>query len=118
MDTCPGHGFRLDARNGRVGGDLTGLSTAARAQQGIARTYQIITLFNRETLVHNVMLAAMGRSTRRWRAWGAFGTDAGLRERAMAHLDAVGLAQSAQLPLQQKTPPSPRPEVLRHEVRA
>ena len=40
--------------------------TAARAHLGMARTYQIITLFRRDTLLHNVMLALLGLSPLRW----------------------------------------------------
>ena len=84
-----------------LGRDVTGASSAARAQQGLARTYQIITLFGRDTLLHNVMLALLGKSSRRWRPWGVFAHDAALQARATAVLDSVGLARKAGLPLEQ-----------------
>ena len=34
-----------------------------RAHLGMARTYQIITLFARDTILHNVRLALLGLST-------------------------------------------------------
>lgn len=84
-----------------MGQDVTGTSTAQRAQRGLARTYQIITLFGRDTLLHNVKLALMGRLSQRWRNWGSFDADAKLSERALAVLDLVGLADKAKLPIQQ-----------------
>ncbi|MEO7337388.1 MAG: ABC transporter ATP-binding protein [Caldimonas sp.] len=81
--------------------DVTRESTAHRAQRGVARTYQIVTLFGRDPLLHNVKLALLGRSSLRWRPWGSFANDAALRERALAVLDSVGLAAKADLPLEQ-----------------
>jgi branched-chain amino acid transport system ATP-binding protein len=86
----------------RLGGeDVTRTPTRARAQQGIARTFQILTLFNRDTLLNNVMLALMGKSPLRWQPWGAFERQQALREQALRQLEAVGLAAKAQLPLEQ-----------------
>jgi branched-chain amino acid transport system ATP-binding protein len=84
-----------------LGQDMTHAPTAARAQRGLARTYQILTLFGRDTLLHNVMLALLGKSGLRWRPWGVFAHDAALRARATAVLDSVGLARKAELPLEQ-----------------
>jgi branched-chain amino acid transport system ATP-binding protein len=84
-----------------LGRDVTGAPTAARAQAGLARTYQILTLFGRDTLLHNVMLALLGKTGRRWRPWGTFARDAALRARAIEVLDSVGLARKAELPLEQ-----------------
>ena len=49
--------IRLDGR------EVTRESTAARAQRGVARTYQIVTLFGRDNLLHNVKLALLGKSS-------------------------------------------------------
>jgi branched-chain amino acid transport system ATP-binding protein len=84
-----------------LGHDVTRLPTAARAQKGLARTYQILTLFGRDTLLHNVMLSLLGKSALRWRPWGVFARDAVLRERALEVLASVGLARKADLPLEQ-----------------
>ena len=43
-----------------------GMPSRRRAHLGLARTYQIITLFPRDTLLHNVMLALLGLSPLRW----------------------------------------------------
>jgi branched-chain amino acid transport system ATP-binding protein len=84
-----------------MGKDVTHISTAHRAQLGLARTYQIITLFGRDTLLHNVKLALMGRLPQRWRNWGSFDADAKLSERALAVLDLVALSDKADLPIHQ-----------------
>jgi len=94
----------LRADRGRItlgAADVTRESTAHRAQRGVARTFQIVTLFGRDPLLHNVKLALLGRSPERWRPWGRFANDARLRERALAVLDTVGLAAKADLPLVQ-----------------
>src|SRR5204863_9096602 len=42
--------------------DITRMPTRKRTHLGMARTYQIITLFARDTIEHNVMLALLGLS--------------------------------------------------------
>ena len=94
----------LRADQGRIlldGLDVTREPTAARAQRGIARTYQIVTLFGRDNLLHNVKLALLGKSSLRWRHWGSFAADRGLSSRALEVLESVGLADKAALPLEQ-----------------
>src|SRR5213076_387574 len=49
-----------------LGRDITGVSSRRRAHLGMARTYQIITLFARDTIVRNVTLALLGLSKERW----------------------------------------------------
>ena len=83
------------------GRDVSRASTAARAQHGVARTFQIVTLFGNDTLLHNVQLALLGKSPLRWRHWGSLSAERALTERAHAALDAVGLGHKANLPLQQ-----------------
>jgi branched-chain amino acid transport system ATP-binding protein len=59
----------LRADSGRIllyGRDLTRVAARRRAHLGLARTYQIITLFPGETLAHNVTLALLGLSRLRW----------------------------------------------------
>ena len=46
------------------GRELAGMPTRRRARSGLARTYQILTLFPRETLAHNVVLALLGPAGR------------------------------------------------------
>src|SRR4051812_28932899 len=53
------------------GQELAGVPTQNRIHLGLARTYQILTLFPRETLIHNVVLALLGLSKARWNPWSA-----------------------------------------------
>lgn len=84
-----------------LGQDVTRSATADRAQMGLARTFQIVTLFGRDNLLHNVKLALLGRSALRWRQWGGFDDQPDLSQRALEVLDSVGLAGKARLPLEQ-----------------
>lgn len=94
--------LRADTGSIRVlGREVCHLPTARRARLGLARTFQILTLFGQDTLIHNVMLALLGQSPMRWRPWGRFAREQALRERALQMLDAVGLSNHADLPLQQ-----------------
>jgi branched-chain amino acid transport system ATP-binding protein len=84
-----------------LGRPVTRTSTARRAQLGLARTYQIVTLFARDSLLHNVKLALMGKSAMRRRHWGSFEHNRALSVRALEVLHTVGLADKAQWPLEQ-----------------
>jgi branched-chain amino acid transport system ATP-binding protein len=48
------------------------LPTHRRVHLGLARTYQIITLFPKDTLEHNIALSLLGLSRQRWRAFSSF----------------------------------------------
>jgi branched-chain amino acid transport system ATP-binding protein len=84
-----------------LGRDVTSWAPATRARLGLARTYQIVTLFGRDTLLHNVKLALLGKSSQRWHQWGSFDHDPNLSARALAVLQTVGLGVKACLPLEQ-----------------
>jgi branched-chain amino acid transport system ATP-binding protein len=84
--------------NGR---DVTRMPTARRAQLGLARTYQIVTLFGRDDLLSNVMLALLGKSQKRWNHWSDFSGDLQLTDEAQRVLDSVGLGAKARFPLEQ-----------------
>src|SRR6185437_8200872 len=47
------------------GHDITRVAARRRAHLGLARTYQIITLFPGETLLRNITLSLLGLSVRR-----------------------------------------------------
>ena len=50
------------------GRDITRAASRRRAHLGMARTYQIITLFPHDTILRNVTLALLGLSPLRWNA--------------------------------------------------
>ena len=77
------------------GEELTRLPTQARVHMGLARTYQILTLFPRDTLLHNVMLALLGLDRLRWNGWSTFKRQEALRDKAMEALRHVDLERLA-----------------------
>ena len=81
--------------------DITQLPSRRRAHFGMARTYQIITLFPRDTIVRNVCLALLGLSPLRWNPLVAFDRQRDLFGRAHAALARVGLDHLADRPLSQ-----------------
>jgi branched-chain amino acid transport system ATP-binding protein len=81
--------------------DITRIPSRRRAHLGMARTYQIITLFPRDTIVRNVCLALLGLSPTRWNPLAAFDRQQQLFERAHAALEQVGLLHIADRPLSQ-----------------
>ena len=68
------------------GQDITKTPSRRRPHLGIARTYQIITLFPRDTIIHNVLLALLGLSPARWNPFVRFDRRPDLAERAVAAL--------------------------------
>ena len=89
----------LTADSGSVrlfGQELLGMRTQRRVHLGLARTYQILTLFPRERLIHNVVLSLLGLDKRRWNPWSALGAGRDLYDAAHAALDRVGLGASAE----------------------
>jgi branched-chain amino acid transport system ATP-binding protein len=88
----------LSADRGSVrlfGQELAGMATQRRVHLGLARTYQILTLFPRESLVHNVVLALLGLDGRRWNPWSILSGRRDLYDAAHEALKTVGLGESA-----------------------
>ena len=83
------------------GNDITRLPTRRRAHLGLARTYQIITLFPGETLLRNVTLALLGLSPLRWNPIVRLDRQTGLVEQARGALQRVGLDHLAMRPVAQ-----------------
>ena len=81
--------------------DITRVSSHRRPHLGIARTYQIITLFPRDTLLRNVTLSLLGRSPRRWNPLVVLDRQHALIARARETLARVGLEHLADRPLAQ-----------------
>src|SRR5215469_16109922 len=84
-----------------LGQDITKVPSRRRAHLGLARTYQIITLFARDSILHNVMLALLGLSPARWNPMRALSAQRELVERARVALARVGLDRVADRPLAQ-----------------
>lgn len=88
----------LRSTSGQVrlfGVDVTRLAPYQRAHLGLSRTYQIITLFDRDTLEHNVTLGLLGLRPSRWQMWRPLSHYGDLPIEARRILDAVGLLHLA-----------------------
>jgi branched-chain amino acid transport system ATP-binding protein len=83
------------------GQDITRVPSRRRPHMGLARTYQIITLFARDTILRNVTLALLGLSPLRWNPFIDVDRQHQLIEAARAALERVGLAHLAERPLSQ-----------------
>jgi branched-chain amino acid transport system ATP-binding protein len=81
------------------GRDVTRMPTRKRTHLGMARTYQIITLFGNDTIEHNVRLALLGLSPLRWNPAVPLGRQSHLVAQARDALRRVGLEHIAQRPL-------------------
>jgi branched-chain amino acid transport system ATP-binding protein len=81
------------------GRDITRVASRRRAHLGMARTYQIITLFPRDTILRNVTLALLGLSPLRWSPISDLDRQHHLTARARDALTRVGLAHIADRPL-------------------
>jgi branched-chain amino acid transport system ATP-binding protein len=79
--------------------DITRVPSRRRAHLGMARTYQIITLFARDTILRNVMLAQLGLSQLRWNPIAMFHRQQHLVDSAREVLARVGLGHIADRPL-------------------
>jgi branched-chain amino acid transport system ATP-binding protein len=78
------------------GQELVRIPTQRRVHLGLARTYQILTLFPRETLEHNVVLSLLGLSKLRWNVWAPLDRAHALYTAAREALEQVGLGASAE----------------------
>jgi len=83
------------------GQDITHVPSRRRAHLGMARTYQIITLFARDTIIHNVTLALLGLSPSRWNPVIDLRRQGHFVEDAQKALERVGLGHIANRPLAQ-----------------
>ncbi len=84
----------LAANTGSIrlfGEEVGSLKTARRAARGMARTYQVVTLFPNDTLLHNVVLALLGKRRLRWNPLCSLEARGALREQAYVVLQRVGL---------------------------
>jgi len=79
--------------------DLTRDTSRRRAHLGMSRTYQIITLFPRDTLLRNVTMSLLGLTRLRWNPLVRLDAQHQLVEQARRALDRVGLGHLASRPL-------------------
>jgi branched-chain amino acid transport system ATP-binding protein len=74
------------------GTEITRESAARRSTLGLARTFQITSVFRQFTAADNVLLAVQAQAGHSFRFWTPARGDARLREPALAVLDELGLA--------------------------
>ena len=92
--------LRRDGGTIRLFGDeVSGMKPHQRAHRGLARTYQIITLFTRDSLQHNIVLSLLGLRGIRWGTFRALARYTELGEEALAALRQVGLDKLALRPI-------------------
>ena len=77
------------------GADITRLPAAARSRLGLARSFQITSIFPEFTALDNVALAVQAHAGHSFRFWRAARREAALREPALAVLAEVGLRTRA-----------------------
>jgi branched-chain amino acid transport system ATP-binding protein len=91
-------GGQLAPDSGRVrfaGEDITALPMYARSRLGLARSFQITSLFLDLSVLDNVALAVQAHAGHSFRFWRDARTEKDLREPALAALARVGLADRA-----------------------
>ena len=81
------------------GHEVSDLMPHQRAHLGLARTYQIITLFGADTLEHNIVLSLLGLAPARWQAFRPLARYGHLHAEARRVLKIVGLEQLAARPI-------------------
>jgi branched-chain amino acid transport system ATP-binding protein len=86
--------------SGRIrfaGEDVTALPAAKRARRGLARSFQITSIYPGFTALENVALAVQARSGHSFRFWRPAHEDVSLRQPARELLEEVGLGQRTHL---------------------
>ena len=80
------------------GTDVSGLPPERIAHHGVARSFQITSLFEKMPVREHVELALQSRTRVGYRFWRSARLLDGFRDRAMELLDEVGLAEVAEVP--------------------
>ncbi len=78
-----------------AGEDITALPGPARSLKGLARSFQITSIYREFTALDNVALAVQAHAGHSFRFWRPARADAALREPARAVLEEVGLGARA-----------------------
>jgi branched-chain amino acid transport system ATP-binding protein len=90
--------LRPDTGTIRFGGaDVTALPAAARSHRGLARSFQITSIFRDFTALDNVALAVQAHAGHSFRFWRAARAERALRGPARAVLEQVGLGDRADI---------------------
>jgi branched-chain amino acid transport system ATP-binding protein len=84
-----------DGRIRFAGEDITALSAPARSHKGLARSFQITSIYREFTALDNVALAVQAHAGHSFRFWRAARAEPELREPARAILEEVGLGGRA-----------------------
>jgi len=88
--------IRPDAGSIRFDGeDITGLGAAARAHRGLARSFQITSIYREFSALDNVALAVQARVGHSFRFWRPARNEPALRDPARAILSDLGLGERA-----------------------
>ncbi len=91
--------LRPDSGTVTLGGrEITGLSPAARVRRGLARSFQITSIFRDLTVLENVILPIQARQGHSYRFGRAAVRDPVLLEPARSLLEGTGLIDQASLP--------------------
>jgi branched-chain amino acid transport system ATP-binding protein len=91
--------LRPDAGVIHFGGeDVTWLSSPARSQRGLARSFQIASIFRDLTVLDNVTLAVQAHAGHSFHFWRSARHERSLREPAFEVLRSVGLESRADMP--------------------
>ncbi|MEP3847394.1 MAG: ABC transporter ATP-binding protein [Paracoccaceae bacterium] len=80
-----------------MGRDVSSLTTQARANAGLGRTFQISELAMEDSVLENVVLGAIGAEASPWRFWRKALSTKILIDRADAALERVGLVEQRDL---------------------
>jgi branched-chain amino acid transport system ATP-binding protein len=89
----------LPVDSGRIvfdGQDITGLRAHARVRAGLARSYQVTSLFRRFTVLENLALAVQARSGSSFSFWRPLAAETALVDEARSLAEQVGLSGKAQ----------------------
>jgi ABC-type branched-subunit amino acid transport system ATPase component len=76
--------------------EITGISQSARVRRGLGRTFQVTSLFRSLPVLDNVALGIAEREGTATRMWKPASRHQEIKDEAMHHLGALGLADDAQ----------------------
>jgi branched-chain amino acid transport system ATP-binding protein len=76
-----------------MGNNITGVGPVALADQGLARTFQLIQIFPRLTVAETIAAAVISRQKKRWRLFSRLSGDRQIYERVREVAEVFGLSQ-------------------------